>query len=146
MSDETGSRPASGLPGLAGVLRPPALPDLGALMQMHQRNLDTLLQVNALMLGSAQALAQRQMLVMQQGAAGLTGAMQGMAAPSALPFAAQPFAAPPFSAMQAACAQGASELGVMAEMMQKTGAAAAALLERRFTEAMAEMATLAPKG
>ncbi len=139
MSDKAGFGQGFDLTGMMGGLKPPGMPDLGALAQLHQRNLETLMQVNALMLGGAQALAQRQMQIMQESVSDLTGAMQGLGAtPGAM--------AQPMAAAQAACAKGSAHLSEMAAMVQRTGAEAVALLERRFGEAMAEMGALGPKG
>lgn len=124
--------------GMPGALTPPAMPDLGALAQLHQRNMETLMQVNAVMLGGVQALAQRQMQIMQESVAEMTGAMQGLAA-------APQDMTQPMAAAQAACAKSAAQLSELAGMVQKTGTEAAALLERRFTAAMAEVGALAPK-
>lgn len=136
MSDHSGFGPGFGLQGMLGGLKPPAMPDLSALAQSHQRNLETLMQVNALVLGGVQALAQRQMQIMQESVAEMTGMLGSPPRDMAQPMAAA----------QAACARGAAQLTEMAEMVQRTGTEAAALLERRFTEAMGEIGNLAPKG
>lgn len=136
MADNSGFGAAFGLPGMMGGMKPPAMPDLGALAQSHQRNLETLMQVNALVLGGVQALAQRQMQIMQESVTQMTGMMGSPPRDMAQPMAAA----------QAACARGAAQMSEMAEMVQRTGTQAAALLERRFAEAMTEIGSLAPKG
>lgn len=122
-------------------LKVPAMPDMEALMSAHRRNLETLSAANRVALEGAQAVARRNMEIMQQTMTELTDSMRQFASvdtPAAR------------ATRQADMLKGAYERAVanmteIADLIQKSNGEALGLLNHRFAESMEEIKALSHK-
>jgi phasin family protein len=119
----------------------PAAPDMEALMAAHRRNLETLSAANRVALEGAQAIARRNMEIMQQTMTELTENMRNFATvenPSAR-------AARQADLLKAAYERAVANMQEIADLIQKSSGEALGLLNRRFTEAFDEVKALTTK-
>jgi phasin family protein len=119
----------------------PAMPDMEALMSAHRRNLETLSAANRVALEGAQAVARRNMEIMQQTMSELTDTMRsftGVENPSAR-------AARQAELLKSAYERAVSNMQEIGDLIQKSSGEALGLLNHRFTEAMDEVKLLAAK-
>jgi phasin family protein len=119
----------------------PALPDMGALMAAHKRNIETLTAANRVALEGAQAFARRQTEIVQQSVAELTEAVTALST-TATP---QEKAAKQAELVKHSYERGVANLRELGDLITKSNEEAVALLHRRFTEAMDEVKALAEK-
>jgi phasin family protein len=112
----------------------PALPDAGALMAAHKRNMETLSAANRVALEGAQAFARRQAEIVQQNVAELST--------TATP---QEKAAKQAELLKHSYERGVANLRELGDLISHSNEEAIALLHRRFTEAMDEVKALAEK-
>lgn len=123
-------------------LKMPAVPDMEALMSAHRRNLETLSAANRVALEGAQAVARRNMEIMQQTMSELTEGMRQFS--SAEPPQAR-------AVRQADMLKGTYERAVtnmqeIGDLIQKSNGEALELLNKRFVESVDEVKTLVAKG
>ncbi len=119
----------------------PAAPDMEALMAAHRRNLETLSAANRVALEGAQAVARRNMEIMQQTMTELTESMRNFAAvenPSAR-------AARQADLLKAAYERAVSNMQEIGDLIQKSSGEALGLLNHRFSEALDEVKALTSK-
>ena len=122
-------------------MKMPAMPDMDALMSAHRRNLETLSAANRVALEGAQAVARRNMEIMQQTMAELTDTMRSFAGvdnPSAR-------AARQADLLKTAYERAVSNMQEVGDLIQKSSGEALGLLNHRFTEALDEVKALAAK-
>ena len=122
-------------------LKLPPMPDLDALTAANRRNIEALTAANKVALEGAQAVAKRHMEIMQQTVAEMTAAMQALATPEAPKARAARQAEMAKEAYQHAVAN----LKELSDLIQRANAEALGLVNRRFTEALDEIKTLAEK-
>ncbi len=120
----------------------PAMPDMEALMSAHRRNLETLSAANRVALEGAQAVARRNMEIMQQTMSELTDGMRQFS--SGEPPQAR-------AVRQADMLKGAYERAVgnmqeIGDLIQRSSGEALELLNKRFVEAVDEVKGLVAKG
>jgi phasin family protein len=120
----------------------PAVPDMEALLGAYKRNMDTLASANRIALEGAQAVARRQMEIMQQTMAELGETMRALAAPGEAP---QAIAAKQTELLKRAYERAVSNTRELSELIQRSNGEALELLNKRFAEAMDEVKALAAK-
>jgi phasin family protein len=119
----------------------PFMPDMQALVAVQRRNIEALIAANKVAMEGAQAVAQRNLEIIQQTMVELAESTQAMASPEA------PLAK---AAKQAEIVKKTYEHAVinmkeLGEMIQHANAEAVEVLNKRFTEAMDEVKELAQK-
>ena len=122
-------------------MKMPAMPDMEALMAAHRRNLETLSAANRVALEGAQAVARRNMEIMQQTMAELTEGMRQFNTGE-----------PPQdrAVRQADMLKGSYERAVanmqeIGDLIQRSNGEALELLNKRFVEAVDEVKSLVAK-
>ena len=124
-----------------GDMKLPAMPDMGALMAAHQRNIEALTAANKVAMEGAQAFARRQAEIVQQSVAELTEAMKSFAGVEA----PQEKAAKQAELLKSAYERGVANLRELGDLISRSNSEAVELLNHRFTEAMEEVKALAGK-
>lgn len=124
-----------------GDMKLPAMPDMGALMAAHQRNIEALTAANKVAMEGAQAFARRQAEIVQQSVAELTEAMKSFAGVEA----PQEKAAKQAELLKSAYERGVANLRELGDLISRSNSEAVELLNHRFTEAMEEVKALAAK-
>lgn len=119
------------------------LPDLSALAEAQRRNLEALATANRVAMEGAQAVAKRNMEIMQQAMTEMTDAAQKLASGEASP---QAKAAQQAEIMKAAYERAVANMREIADLIQKSNGEAVSVLNRRFGEAMEEARGLLAKG
>ncbi|MFL1463523.1 phasin family protein [Roseococcus sp. DSY-14] len=112
------------------------MPDMSAFAEAQKRNLEALAQANRVALEGAQAIAKRNMEILQQSVAEMTEVAQKMASPEASP---QAKAAQQAEVMKAAYEKAVANMKEIADLIQKSNGEAVGVLNRRFAEAMEEV-------
>ena len=136
--------------GLAGMneftrmfseMKLPGVPDMQALMDAHRRNLETLSAANRVALEGAQAVARRHMEIMQQSMTELSEAMQALASAEG----PQGKAATQAELLKRAYERAVTNMRELRDLIQRSNGEALELLNRRFTESLAEVQSLIRK-
>ena len=122
-------------------LQLPAMPDMDAVLSAHRKNLETLTAANRVALEGAQAVARRNMEIMQQTMSELSETMRAMASPEA----PQARAAKQAELLKTAYERAVSNLKEISDLIQKSNSEALGLINHRFTEAMDEVKAMAVK-
>ena len=120
-------------------MKMPPMPDMEALMAAHRRNLETLSAANRVALEGAQAVARRNMEIMQQTMTELTETMRSFANmenPSTR-------ASRQADLLKAAYERAVANMQEVGDLIQKSSGEALGLLNHRFTEALDEVKALA---
>ena len=125
---------------MMGDMKMPSI-DMGALMAVSKRNMEVMSEVNKLTTESFQAVARRQAEIMRDSMAELQTTMKDMMANRSAEGMPQRQAEMAKKSFEAAIAN-AREL---AEMSSRANTEAMDLINKRFTESMEEMKSLAPK-
>ncbi len=123
-------------------MKMPAMPDMEALMAAHRRNLETLSAANRVALEGAQAVAKRNMEIMQQTMAELTEGMRHLSTPET----PQARAARQADMFKSAYERAVANMQEVSELIQRSNGDALSLLNQRFAEAINEVKTLVAKG
>lgn len=119
----------------------PAMPDLSAFAEAQKRNIEALTTANKLAMEGAQAVARRNMEIMQQAMGEMTEAMSAMS--SQEPAAAK--AARQAEMLKAAYEKAVGNMKEISELIQKSNGEALSVLNARFTAAMEEAKSLMAK-
>jgi phasin family protein len=119
----------------------PPMPDMEAVLSAHKRNLEALADANRVALEGAQAVAKRNMEIMQATMTGLASTMKSIAVTDTPANRAAKQADLLKEAYENAVAN-TRELG---DLIQKSNAEAMQKLNNRFSEAMSEMKALFKK-
>lgn len=114
---------------------------MDALLAAHRRNLETLSAANRVALDGAQAVARRNMEIMQQTMAELTESMRQFATAEA----PQARASRQADMLKAAYERAVANMSEISDLIQKSNGEALGLLNRRFAESMEEIKALASK-
>jgi phasin family protein len=126
---------------LFSEMKVPTMPDMEALMAAHRRNLETLSAANRVALEGAQAVARRNMEIMQQTMTELTEGIRHFAdvdAPAAR-------AARQADMLKTAYERAVANMQEIGDLIQKSNGEALGLLNKRFAEAMEEVKALSTK-
>lgn len=120
----------------------PSMPDMSAFAEAQKRNLEALTTANKLAMEGAQAVARRNVEIMQQALSEMTEAAQSMA--SQEPAAAK--AARQAELLKAAYEKAVANMKEIGDLIQKSNGEALGVLNARFTAAMEEVKGLVAKG
>ncbi len=126
---------------LFSELKMAPVPDLEALLAAHRRNLETLSAANRVALDGAQAVARRNMEIMQQTMTELSENMRQFTSTEA----SQVRAGRQAEMLKAAYERAVANMSEIGDLIQKSNSEALGLLNKRFAEAMEEIKTLASK-
>lgn len=119
-------------------MRIPGLPGQDALMEAHKRNVEALTEANRVAIEGVQAVAKRNLEVLQQTMGEVAGTMRSLTS-SGAPHEQAAHQAELLKRAYDRAVEHARELG---EMMQKSNSEAVTVLNRRFGEAMEEVKDL----
>lgn len=120
----------------------PAMPDMSAFAEAQKRNIEALTTANKLAMEGAQAIARRNMEIMQQTMSEMSEAVQSMA--SQEPAASK--AARQAEMLKAGYEKAVANMREISELIQKSNGEALGVLNARFTAAMEEVKGLVAKG
>jgi len=122
-------------------LKLPALPDMEAFVAANRKNMETLSAANRVAFEGAQAVARRQMEMVQSSMTELTEAMRSLAGTDA----PQAKAAKQAELLKQAYQRAVAHMKELGDLIQQSNAEALSLINRRFEEAMDEVKALAEK-
>ncbi len=122
-------------------MKSPALPDMESLMAAHRRNLETLSAANRVALEGAQAVARRNMEIMQQTMSELTDGMRAFL-PGENP---QARAGRQAEMLKSSYERAVANMQEIGDLIQQSNGEALGLLNKRFAEAMDEVKMLVDK-
>ena len=144
-SGSSTSSSGAGSPGdftkLFAEMKLPALPDMEAFIAANRRNIETFTAANRVAMEGAQAVARRNMEIMQQSMAELTEAMKALATAEG----PQAKAAKQAEMLKQAYERAVANMQELRDLIQQSNAEALALINQRFVEAMDEVKALAAK-
>jgi phasin family protein len=126
---------------LFSEMKLPAMPDMEAFVAANRRNIETLTAANRVAMEGAQAVARRNMEIMQQNLAELTECMTALASAEG----PQAKAAKQAELLKQAYERAVANMQELRDLIQQSNTEALALLNRRFAEAMDEVKALAEK-
>ncbi|HUN43957.1 MAG TPA: TIGR01841 family phasin [Acetobacteraceae bacterium] len=135
-------------PGAAGdfarmfsEMKLPPMPDMEAFIAANRRNIETLTAANRVAMEGAQAVARRNMEIMQQNLSELTECMKALASAEG----PQAKAARQAELLKQAYERAVANMQELRDLIQQSNAEALSLLNKRFAEAMDEVKALAEK-
>ncbi len=120
---------------------PTMMPDTNALMAAHRRNMEVFSNANRLALEGAQAVARRQMEIMQQSVAELTEQVRDLASPET----PQAKAARQAELVKKSYERAVANIKELSDLIQRSNSEALTVLSDRFKEAMDEVKLLMDK-
>jgi phasin family protein len=139
------SSPGAGSSGdftkLFSEMKLPAMPDMEAFIAANRRNIETFTAANRVAMEGAQAIARRNMEIMQQSMADLTEGMKALATAEG----PQAKAAKHAEMLKQAYERAVANMQELRDLIQHSNAEALALINHRFVEAMDEVKALAEK-
>ncbi len=138
---EMGASAMSEFTRMFSTMKLPAPPDMEALMSAHRRNLETLSAANRVALEGAQAVARRNMEIMQQTMTELTEGMRDFAGGEP----PQARAARQADLLKSAYERAVANMQEIGDLIQKSNGEALGLLNKRFAEAVDEVKTIVSK-
>lgn len=119
----------------------PGMPDMDAVLAAHRKNLETLTAANRVALEGVQAVARRNMEIMQQTMSELTENLRAFASPEA----PQAKAAKQTELLKHAYERAVANMKEVSDLIQKSNSEAVGLINHRFIEAMDEVKALVAK-
>lgn len=137
-------RPKSGAADptrMFGEMRMPAMPDMEALLSTYRRNVEVLTAANRVAMEGAQAVAKRNVEILQQTMAELSDTMRSMMTVDT----PQTGAAKQAELMKRAYENALVNFKELSDLIQHANGEAMGLLNRRFMEAMDEVKVLMEK-
>jgi phasin family protein len=144
-ADAPKPNPAAGPTGdfasLFGEMKLPAMPDMEAFIAANRRNIETFTAANRVAMEGAQAVARRNMEIMQQSMAELTECMKSFATADG----PQAKAAKQAEMLKQAYERAVANMQELRDLIQQSNSEALALINKRFTEAMDEVKALTQK-
>ncbi|HVC63274.1 MAG TPA: TIGR01841 family phasin [Acetobacteraceae bacterium] len=144
-SGTTKASPGAGSPGdfarLFSEMNMPAMPDMEAFIAANRRNIETFAAANRIAMEGAQAVARRNMEIMQQSMTELTDGMKALATAEG----PQVKAAKQAEMLKQAYEHAVANMQELRDLIQQSNAEALALINQRFAEAMDEVKALAEK-
>lgn len=123
-------------------MKMPNMMDFQALADAQRRNLEAMAAANRVAMEGAQAVARRNMELMQQTMAEMSEAMRGLTAMDGNPATK---AAQQAELMKANYERAVASMKELADLIQKSNGEALEVLNRRFAEALEEMQALVKK-
>ncbi len=120
----------------------PAVPDLEAFTTATRRNIEAFTAANRIALEGAQAVARRNMEIMQQAMSDMSEAMRTLSGADS----PQDRAARQADLLKQGYERAVANIKELGDMMQRSNQEAVGLLNRRFAEAMDELKVMARKG
>jgi len=139
------SSPGAGSTGdfakLFSEMKLPAMPDMEPFIAANRRNIETFTAANRVAMEGAQAIARRNMEIMQQSVAELTEGMKALATAEG----PQAKAAKQAEMLKQAYEHAVANMQELRDLIQQSNAEALALINQRFVEAMDEVKALAEK-
>lgn len=123
-------------------MKMPNMMDFQALADAQRRNLEAMAAANRVAMEGAQAVARRNMELMQQTMAEMSEAMRGLTALDGNPATK---AAQQAEMMKANYERAVASMKELADLIQKSNGEALEVLNRRFAEALEEMQALVKK-
>ena len=139
---DMGSKAMADFTRMFSEMKAPGLPDMESLMSAHRRNLETLSAANRVALEGAQAVARRNMEIMQQTMTELTESMRSFTAGES----PQARATRQADLLKASYERAVANMQEIGDLIQQSSGEALNLLNKRFTEAVDEVKTLVDKG
>ena len=136
-----GANPAADFARLFAEMKLPAMPDMEAFVAANRRNIETFTAANRVAMEGAQAIARRNMEIMQQSVAELTEGMKALATAEG----PQAKAAKQAEMLKQAYEHAVANMQELRDLIQQSNAEALSLLNKRFAEAMDEIKALAAK-
>lgn len=137
----TTSAPETDFTKFFADLKLPALPDMEAFLAASRKNIETLTAANRVALEGAQAVARRQMEMVQSSMTELTEAMKALATTDA----PQAKAAKQAELLKQAYQRAVAHMRELSDLIRQSNAEALSLINQRFEEAMDEVKALAEK-
>jgi len=122
-------------------MKMPAMLDMESVMAAHRKNMEVLSNANRVALEGAQAVAKRHMEILQQTMQEMTETMKELSSPET----PQAKVAKQTELLKIAYERAVSHMKELADLIQRANGEALAMLNARFTEAMAEVKALATK-
>jgi phasin family protein len=126
---------------LFAEMKLPTMPDMEAFIAANRRNIETFTAANRVAMEGAQAVARRNMEIMQQSMAELTEGMKALATAEG----AQAKAAKQAEMLKQAYERAVANMQELRDLIQHSNSEALALINQRFVEAMDEIKALAQK-
>ncbi|HUB15733.1 MAG TPA: TIGR01841 family phasin [Acetobacteraceae bacterium] len=126
---------------LFSEMKLPSLPDMEAFVAANRRNIETFTAANRVAMEGAQAVARRNMEIMQQNMTELTECMQALAAAEG----PQAKAVKQAEMLKQAYERAVANMQELRDLIQQSNTEALALINKRFAEAMDEVKALAGK-
>jgi phasin family protein len=127
--------------GLLARMQLPGMPDMDAVLAAHRKNIETLTAANRVAIEGAQAVARRNMEIMQRTMSELTENLRSFASPEP----PQAKAAKQAELLKTAYESAVANMKEIGDLIQKSNAEALGLINRRFVEAMDEVKELVAK-
>ena len=127
--------------GLLARMQLPGMPDMDAVLAAHRKNIETLTAANRVAIEGAQAVARRNMEIMQKTMSELTENLRSFASPEPPPARAAKQA----EMLKLAYENAVANMREVGDLIQKSNAEALGLINRRFVEAMDEVKALVAK-
>lgn len=127
--------------GLLARMQLPGMPDMDAVLAAHRKNIETLTAANRVAIEGAQAVARRNMEIMQKTMSELTENLRSFASPEP----PQARAAKQAELLKTAYETAVANMKEIGDLIQKSHAEALGLINNRFVEAMDEVKALAEK-
>lgn len=119
----------------------PALPDMEAFLAANRKNIETFSAANRIALEGAQAVAKRQMEIVQSSMSEIADAMKELGSTDA----PQEKAAKQAELLKQAYQRAVAHMKELSDLIRQSNAEALALINKRFEEAMDEVKALAQK-
>ncbi len=119
----------------------PAMPDMEAVLSAHRKNMEALTQANRVAMEGAQAIAKRNMEIMQQTMAELSQTVQAMTSAEA----PQAKAAKQTDLVKATYERAVANMQEIGDLIQRSNSEALGLINSRFAEGMEELKALVAK-
>ncbi len=127
--------------GAFGEMKMPNLPDMEGLLGAYRRNIEVFTMANRIAMEGAQAVARRNMEILQQNMAEMTEAVALLSVPENPPQRAAKQA----ELVRRAYERAVSNAKELSELIQRANGEAVEILNRRFMEAMEEMRAVMEK-
>jgi len=128
---------------LFGSMKLPNMMDFQALAEAQRRNLEAMATANRVAMEGAQAVARRNMELMQQAMAEMSDAMRSLTAMDGNPASK---AAQQAELIKSNYERAVASMKELADLIQKSNGEALEVLNRRFAEALEEVQALVKKG
>ena len=139
---DMGSKAMAEFTRMFAEMKPPAMPDMESLMAAHRRNLETLSAANRVALEGAQAVARRNMEIMQQTMSELTEGLRSFSSGES----AQSRATRQAELLKSSYERAVANMQEIGDLIQQSNGEALNLLNKRFSEAVDEVKLLVDKG